>query len=87
VDIVALNIKDPQTEEAIRELAAATGEGLTAAVKGAVEEKLRRVRRHKGSRSLKDEILAIGAHCASLPVLDDRTPDEILGYDENGLPR
>ena len=23
---------------------------------------------------------------AALPVLDDRTPDEILGYDEHGLP-
>jgi antitoxin VapB len=83
---MALNIKDAQTEKAIRDLAAATGEGLTAAVKGAVEEKLRRVRRHSGGRGLRDEILAIGAHCASLPVLDDRTADEILGYDENGLP-
>jgi antitoxin VapB len=28
----------------------------------------------------------IGERCAKLPVLDDRTPDEILGYDEHGLP-
>ena len=31
-------------------------------------------------------INAIVEHCASLPVLDDRSPEEILGYDENGLP-
>ena len=34
-----------------------------------------------------DEIRAIGERCASLPVLDDRTADEILDYDEHGIPR
>ena len=28
----------------------------------------------------------IARRCAALPVVDDRTADEILGYDENGLP-
>lgn len=28
----------------------------------------------------------ISRRCAAMPVLDDRTPDEIVGYDENGLP-
>lgn len=28
----------------------------------------------------------IAARVAKLPVLDDRSPDEILGYDESGLP-
>ncbi len=32
------------------------------------------------------EIFRIGAECAALPVLDDRTADEILGYDSDGLP-
>jgi antitoxin VapB len=36
--------------------------------------------------SLKEELPAIGRRCAALPVLDARTPEEILGYDENGLP-
>ena len=31
------------------------------------------------------ETMAIAAHCASLPVLDDRSLEEML-YDENGLP-
>jgi hypothetical protein len=30
---------------------------------------------------------AIAEHCANLPVLDARSADEILGYDERGLPR
>jgi hypothetical protein len=28
----------------------------------------------------------IAARVARLPILDDRSPDEILGYDESGLP-
>jgi hypothetical protein len=30
--------------------------------------------------------MAIADHCASLPVLDTRSEDEIMGWDENGLP-
>jgi len=36
--------------------------------------------------SFATEIIAISDHCASLPVLDDRTPEEILGYEEKGVP-
>ena len=36
---------------------------------------------------LKSEILEIGGNCAALPLLDSRTPGEILGYDNSGLPR
>jgi antitoxin VapB len=32
-------------------------------------------------------LLAIGRRCAALPDLDLRTAEEILGYDEIGLPR
>jgi antitoxin VapB len=83
---MALNIKDPATERSVRELAAETGEGITTAVRKAVEDRLLRVRRARGKRSLKDELLAIGGHCASLPDLDIRSPDDILGYDDRGLP-
>lgn len=31
-------------------------------------------------------ILRIARRAATRPVLDERTPDEILGYDESGLP-
>jgi antitoxin VapB len=36
--------------------------------------------------SLAEDVMEIGRHCASLPLLDRRQPDEILGYDGNGLP-
>ena len=82
-----LNIKDPGTEKSVRELAALTRETITTAVRKAAEERLLRVRRDKAGRSLVAEILDIGKRCASLPDLDTRTADEILGYDEHGLPR
>lgn len=81
-----LNIKDPTTEKYVRELAALTGETVTTAVRRAAEERLRRVERGKRGRSLTAEILDIGKRCASLPDLDVRSADDILGYDAHGLP-
>ena len=83
---MSLNIKDPTTDRVVRELAALTGEGVTVAVRKSVEERLHRLRSRKAGRDLAAELLEIGAHCASLPKLDHRSADEILGYDENGLP-
>jgi antitoxin VapB len=85
--MMALNIKDPATETFVRELAAAAGESVTTAVRRAAEERLQRVRRQQGGRSLAAEILEIGRRCAALPDIDPRSADEILGYDEHGLPR
>jgi antitoxin VapB len=82
-----LNIKDAATEKFVRELAAAAGESVTTAVRRAAEERLQRVRRQQSGRSLAAELLEIGRRCAALPDLDARTADEILGYDEHGLPR
>lgn len=82
-----LNIKDPETEKSVRELAALTGETVTTAVRRAAEERLHRVRYGRTGRNLAAEILEIGRRCASLPDLDLRTADQILGYDEDGLPR
>jgi antitoxin VapB len=83
---LALNIKDPSAERLARELSAATGEGLTRAIRTAVEERLARVRRDHGGRDIGADLRAIGAHCAALPDLDGRSAEEILGYDDNGLP-
>jgi antitoxin VapB len=45
------------------------------------------VRRERTHRRLADELDEIARQCARLPVRDGRTADEMLGYDENGLPR
>lgn len=84
---MALNIRNAETERLAAELARLTGETKTDAVTKAVRDRLARVRRERSRRRLADELEEIAAHCASLPVIDDRTPEEILGYDEHGLPR
>jgi antitoxin VapB len=70
-----------------RQLAATTGESMTDAVIVAMRERLEREQRKRmDTAALIEEIRAISHHCASLPVLDTRTDDEIMGWDENGLP-
>jgi antitoxin VapB len=83
---MALNIRHPETEKLAEDVAKLTGETKTEAVRKALESRLDRLRRERSGRSLVDELEAIALHCASLPILDDRSPEEILGYDENGLP-
>ena len=85
---MALNIKDPAIHALARELAQATGESLTHAVRVALQERLRRVRAQQVTplRSLAETLDDIALHCAALPDLDTRSPDEILGYDAHGLP-
>ena len=82
---MALSIKSPEADRLARELARHTGETITEAVTTALRERLVRETGQNPDRLL-DDIERIVAEVAALPVLDDRTPDEILGYDENGLP-
>ena len=74
------------TEELAETLARLTGETKTQAVTKALRDRLERIRRQRSEQSLAEELDDIALHCASLPVLDDRRADVILGYDENGLP-
>ena len=83
---MALSIKDPEADRLAREVAKATGETLTAAVVQSLRERLARVRRPRGGR-LSEQLLAIGQRCAQLPVRDGRSAEDIVGYDEHGLPR
>ena len=83
---MALNIRNPEAEALAADLARLTGETKTAAVTKALREQLGRLRRDRSGVGLADRLVAIGKECAALPVLDDRAPEEILGYDEEGLP-
>lgn len=84
---MALSLKDPETDRLAREVAQLTGENLTEAVRKALAERLarERLRRGKAKKSLVEELSEIALHCASLPDYDTRSPDEIIGYDENGM--
>ncbi len=83
---MGLSIKNEDTVRAVRDLAALTGESLTAAVDTAVRERLARVRpRRRVDEAAIDRILE---HYRSLPVVDDRSSKELIDdlYDDDGLP-
>jgi antitoxin VapB len=84
---VALSVKDPEADRLAREVAARTGETLTTAVIVALRERLARLRGRSRRRRLRDELRDIAQRCTQLPTLNERSPEEILGYDERGLPR
>ncbi len=81
-------VKNPATEAKIRKLAARTGESLTEAIDQAVEERLERLGppRRKG-RVNRNKLAKLLAYFDSLPKINENlTDEEIIGYDENGLP-
>ncbi len=84
---MALNIKDPETDRLARELAQATGESITEAAKIAIEERLARVRARKEAGKVRVDLDDLIERGRAAIVLDDRSPDEIMGYDDDGLPR
>jgi antitoxin VapB len=83
---MALNIKHPEADRLARALAQATGESLTVAVLTAIKERLQRESGRGDPEAVRQEIRRIQRHFASGRVKDPRSPDEIIGYDEYGLP-
>ena len=83
---MSLNIKNEETHRRVRQLAHLAGETMTRAVDRAVTERLDRLARAGNRTQRVDRLLQIGRECAALPVLDERSPEDML-YDERGLPR
>ena len=82
---MALSIKSDEADRLARALAATTGESLTEAVLVSLRERLaREERRRRGS--IAERLDRLRADVATLPVIDPRPADEILGYDEHGIP-
>jgi antitoxin VapB len=84
---MALSIKNDLTERLARQLARVTGESMTEAIQKALEERLDRLKHQGRSQILANQLEEILRRVDQLPVQDSRTVDEILGYDEHGLPR
>ncbi len=81
---MAINIKNPRAELLANQVAEKTGETITDAVIHALEDRLERLEGCRASPDLVTEIMNISARCSTLPVLDSRTPNEILGYSNIG---
>lgn len=82
---MALNIKDEATDRLARELAALTGQPITHAVREAIEAHLAAIRRRRRVTD-HDDLHGIITRGRARAVIDDRSDDDILGYDERGLP-
>lgn len=83
---MALNIKDAATDRLARELAAATGETITVALRLAIEERLMRVRQRGPHDAAQDTVSDIIRRGRARPTIDERAAEEILGYGADGLP-
>lgn len=83
---MALNIKSLDADRLARELTAVTGESLTTAVENSLRERLERERSRGRAPRVTHRLRALSDEIRSLPVVDDRSPEAILGYDEHGLP-
>lgn len=81
-----LNIKHPDADRLARELARRRKRSITDVVLEALEAALAKERQAVRSPGLAEELLGIGERYAALPNLNSRSDDEILGYDDHGLP-
>ena len=79
---MTLSIKSERADRLARDLAELTGESITDAVVASIEARLDLERRPRRSLGLGD----IVERFARLPLLDERDSDDIIGYDEHGLP-
>ncbi len=84
---MAISIKSVEAERLAREIAAKTGESLTGAIQKALEERLQRLKQQRKSQAMLSQLDDILRRVDQLPVIDSRSADEIVGYDEHGLPR
>ena len=82
-----LSVNHPEADELAHALAERMGETVDEAVVTALRERLARTPERTRSDHRPGELLAIGRECAALPDYDLRSAEEILGYDENGVPR
>ena len=84
---MGMNIKNPEAQRLAQDLAALTGESLTAAVIEALRERLDRIRRERGE-GLAARLIAIGRDCAPRLKEPYRSSEHgDLLYDERGLPK
>ena len=79
---MVLSIKSSMADQLARELADLTGESITDAVVASLRARLDLERRRQCDRALDDII----ERFQRLPMIDGRSPEDIIGYDQHGLP-
>lgn len=85
-EVKQLNIKNAEAYELAAEIARLEGESMTEAVLRALRREVAFARKLKDRDAYVKRLLAYGDDFMALPQRDTRAPEDILGYDENGLP-
>lgn len=81
----ALNIKDSEVHKLAVRLARHTNQSLTDAVRNSLLESLGRHRgRQPDSDRTVERVMRTARRISSRRVLDQRSPEEILGYNDSG---
>jgi antitoxin VapB len=84
---MAFSLKDAEMDALARQVASLTGESLTQTIRTALAERLKRERLKRGPPAdLLGEVKAIFAETDRTRDRNDRSADEIIGYDEHGAP-
>lgn len=84
---MSLNIKNPATVALVDELARRQGISKTAAIHQALTERLHRLGHGDIPKDrLLDELRAVRKRIAQLPEVEKRSDEDIVGFDEHGIP-
>jgi antitoxin VapB len=86
-----LSIRNPETEALARDVARILGTSITEAITDSLRERVKSLapQRLKQARARQTKAAALDRIVAKFGrgVVDQRSADEIIGYDENGLPQ
>lgn len=83
---MALNVKNREVEALIAELKAATGKGTTELLLDVLRRETAAERRRRDIDERRAGVEEIVKRYNARRPKERRTPDEIIGYDERGLP-
>jgi len=83
---MALSIKNPDVDQMARELAEITGESLTDAIANALKERLEREAGKRNRNRFREDIHRIQQRISRLDRRIKLSDEDIIGYDEAGIP-
>jgi antitoxin VapB len=82
---MGVSIKSAEAERKLRRVSRLLGKSMTATVIELADGKLKELDTKKDRERIHRAVDRIVRRVKTLPVLDDRTDDEILGYNKDGL--
>jgi hypothetical protein len=83
---MSVNIKNREVEALLAEIKAATGKGTSRIVLELMRKEAARLRRQRGIDERRRRIEALSRRYSARLPARPAAPDEIVGYDDEGLP-